>query len=240
MDLDIRLQHLYAQRDYLHMQVAQQYTPYGSATLVLPEPDAEDLLQAYWLAPTPEAHVARLLDIWALPPDAHVLDCGCGTGSFTRFAQQIRPDVHWSLLGHDAAQLAQCHTDTSRLRGDMHHLPLRANSYDGVLLAYVLGYGFAPAVLEEVSRVLKPGGALLWYDLAADDGQADHVLVTLGYQAYPVWRVRQLALHAGLQCAHIERVPMSYPAPAWKEAGALRLFFEQEITPVCHVWRKDG
>lgn len=240
MNLDRRLQQLYAQRDYLHMQVAQQYTPYGNAALPMAEATADALLQAYWMAATPEAHVARLLAVWELPLDAQVLDCGCGTGSVVRFAQQIRPDIQWTLLGHDAPQLAQCPPAAGRVRGDMHALPLQDGLYDGVLLAYVLGYGFAPAILEEIARVLKPGGTMLWYDLATQGIPADSLLVALGYQAYPEWRVRQLARGVGMHCVRREPVPLAYAQPSWRASTALRVTFEQETLPVCSVWRKDA
>ena len=51
--------------------------------------------------------------------------------------------------------------------GDMHDLPLSAQSFDQVLLMHALSYAERPArVLEEAARVLRPGGALVGVTLA--------------------------------------------------------------------------
>lgn len=234
-----RLAILEAQRDLFHRQVALQYTPYGD-DIGLPSSDASELLQMYWLSSAASDHVATLLQVVKLPEKARVLDCGCGTGALARYATQHRPDVRWMLLGHSQPQLAMAPDWMSRCAGDMHTLPVQTSSCDAVLLTYVLGFGFAPAVLTEIARVLKPGGLWLWYDIAAcqPHGRADGVLVSLGYQAYSKDRIYRLARQLGLRLIKDQRMDETvtmHPLLTREMDTSLRT----EIVPVCQVWRKD-
>lgn len=117
-----------------------------------------------------------------LAPDAHVLDIACGTGDVALAAGRLVP-VRVVGLDNSSAMLeaarrrlaAEAAAHVSLCRGDMMHLALPDASVDAVTVSYGLrnapDYGGA---LDEITRVLKPGG----------------MLVTLDFfrPANPVWR----------------------------------------------------
>lgn len=108
-----------------------------------------------------------------VPSDAVVLDVATGTGDLARAAAPLVPrgtvigmDISERMLAAgrapDRAQLA---SQVALCRGDMVCLPVRDESVDIVMVGY--GFRNAPdyeATLEEIGRVLKPGGRLLSLD----------------------------------------------------------------------------
>ena len=118
-----------------------------------------------------------------LPPDAVVLDIGCGTGTALA-ALLARPEVEQRLgtyLGLDPSAnmlaVAQRRTFSGRVPdlrwlcapGDSAPLPVADASVDLVLCCSCLHFMSAPAVcISEMQRVLKPGGTLLLGDWCAD------------------------------------------------------------------------
>jgi SAM-dependent methyltransferase len=230
--LAARLRQLATHRDMLDVTLAQQWTPYASTQVALPLPQ-NDLLQLWLLHATPAQHAKALLEWWAPPPQARVLDCGCGTGALARYAQESRPDIAWRLLGHNWRQLCRAQAVAPCVLGDMHALPLRAGSVEGVVLSYTLGYGFAPVVFLEVARILTPGGSCLLYDAVARTVQADETLCTLGYKCYPFSRLRRYAAESGLQVRRWlfpEEMAVWHPQTAEDVEGFARC--AEEIMPI--------
>src|SRR6266508_1317601 len=111
-----------------------------------------------WLGPL----ITRLQEL--LAPQSLVLDLGCGPGRETVELQA----VGWRVIGLDVADgfLRIAHTHYPSLgyvRGDALHLPLRAESVDGVWAAASLLHltpEEAGSALSEVVRTLRPGGVL--------------------------------------------------------------------------------
>jgi ubiquinone/menaquinone biosynthesis C-methylase UbiE len=102
-----------------------------------------------------------------LTPGMHVLDIGCGPGSITvGLAEAVAPgevvgvDIEPSqvALGRERAAslgLENCRFET----GSVYELPLADDSVDAVFGHTILmQFSDAEPVLEEVKRVLKPGG----------------------------------------------------------------------------------
>jgi SAM-dependent methyltransferase len=104
----------------------------------------------------------------AIPRDADVLDVGCGNGFIAHHLT--------GLLGKPVVGLDVGDSTTARIKYlpfDGRHFPVRDQSFDAVLLCYVLHHAQdAPLVLNEVSRVLRDDGLaiiyedmpLLWWD----------------------------------------------------------------------------
>ena len=103
-----------------------------------------------------------------VPAEADVLDVGCGNGFIAHHLTGLlgRPVVGLDVGDSTAARIKY-------LPFDGRHFPVRDQSFDAVLLCYVLHHAQdARLVLNEVSRVLRDGGLaiiyedmpLLWWD----------------------------------------------------------------------------
>ncbi|MBL8056630.1 MAG: methyltransferase domain-containing protein [Anaerolineales bacterium] len=114
---------------------------------------------AAWLAPAR----ARLLRQVGVARRQRVLDLGCGSGAVTPELVRragggvIALDRAWQALAADPAPFA----GASRLGADAARLPFSAASLDLILAQFALLWMPAEAVLDEVRRVLTPGGALI-------------------------------------------------------------------------------
>ncbi len=109
-------------------------------------------------------HVARCLVTSRLPPDAEVLDAGCGTGGLLRHLHAARPA--WRLSGLDlsslACQLARERTEAKIAEGSVDQLPFANESFSAITSCDVLCQMERPAdALREFIRCLKPGGVVV-------------------------------------------------------------------------------
>jgi len=131
------------------------------------------------LAPVGEFHIGgaqattHLLEKLGFPPDARVLDIGCGIGGPARMvAGQVS-----SVAGID---LTEVYVETGRtlnrwlgladridLRtGDALAMPFETSSFDGAIMLHVgMNVADKPALLAEAARVLRPGARLGIYDV---------------------------------------------------------------------------
>jgi SAM-dependent methyltransferase len=99
------------------------------------------------------------------PPPRAVLDLACGAGRHTaalrrRGYRTLGVDLSLTLLARMRA------SNLPRVAGDMRRLPFKAESFDWVL-NFFTSFGYFEAerenflVLEEIARVLTPGGCFL-------------------------------------------------------------------------------
>ncbi|MFJ5219666.1 methyltransferase domain-containing protein [Streptomyces sp. NPDC088354] len=112
---------------------------------------------------TPRARAAAASVLGLVPREARtLLDAGCGTGLVTQ--RYARPGLR--VLGADRAA-AMAHMARTRVGpgvvvADLRRLPFAAGSLDAVSLVWVLHLlPFAPQVIAECARVLRPGGVLV-------------------------------------------------------------------------------
>jgi SAM-dependent methyltransferase len=116
----------------------------------------------------------HLFDRYRLSGAIDILDLGCGSGEITRRLAGHYPQA--SLLGIDilddildiARRTSTPHADRIRYRqGDAFSLPLADQSMDLVTCRHVSqAVPDFPLVLEEITRVLRPGG---WLHLLSED-----------------------------------------------------------------------
>jgi SAM-dependent methyltransferase len=94
-----------------------------------------------------------------------VLDAGCGTGGFLAYLKRHRPDLRTTGIewAEQAAIRAHSKSQTSIARGSVNALPFADNSFDAAVSADVLCHGAVEPTqaLQELKRILKPGGRLV-------------------------------------------------------------------------------
>jgi SAM-dependent methyltransferase len=138
--------------------------------------DAAALREAAGLALRPGglALTDRAMAVCPLPPEARLLDVGCGAGATVEHLQGrgfriTGLDPSPALL--EAAR--QRNAGLSLREGRAEHLPMADRSLDGVLCECVLSLLDAPRrALAEFRRVLHPGGWLILSDLYERTGDA--------------------------------------------------------------------
>jgi len=166
------------------------------------------VLQTHFLAVGERAHVGALLDFFAPPENATVLDLGCGVGRVAEIMQELRPDLSFILLNQSAAQLSLCPSQFRRVRGSYEKLP-DGLIIDAAMAQYVIGHGDIDALMREVAKVLPKDGVLCIYDLVADvPTPALHAV--LDYHGYTASEVQSAAAAAGLTSDRQQVPPITY------------------------------
>lgn len=174
--------------------------------------------------------LVRLVDRMLAGRTGDVLDLGCSTGNLLRHLRRIRPDLR--LTGGDliTSHLDECRRDPEFAGitfAEMDALDLGdARRWDVVVMNAVL-YLFTPeqfaAALRSVARVLRPGGALVAFDLFHPFGQELTITeasethpdgLTLHFRSYRA--VEEACAAAGLGAPQITpfRIPIDLPQPA--------------------------
>ncbi|MFD3457080.1 class I SAM-dependent methyltransferase [Streptomyces sp. NPDC058691] len=111
----------------------------------------------------PRARAAAAAVLGLVPGEARtLLDAGCGTGLVTE--RCVRPGLR--VLGVDGAaamaRMARARVGPGVVVADVRRLPFAAGSLDAVSTVWVLHLlPFAPEVIAECARVLRPGGVLV-------------------------------------------------------------------------------
>jgi ubiquinone/menaquinone biosynthesis C-methylase UbiE len=159
--------------------------------------------------PKQQAMLASYLDELDLPPDARVLEIGCGSGAIARVIAG-REEVR-ELVAVDpsevfltrARELAEGIPGLTFELGDGRGLAYDVGSFDAVVCHTVLSHVPGPeAVLAEAARVTVPGGRLAVFDgdyattsvaVAEDDPLQACVRATIGAFMHDPFLVRRLA-----------------------------------------------
>jgi ubiquinone/menaquinone biosynthesis C-methylase UbiE len=120
--------------------------------------------------------VPLLIEEARIGPGDRVLDVGCGTGGFTRrIAEKASADVTGldssaRFVAFAEKQPAPAQGAVRWLVGEAEGLPLESESFDRVLLSFVLHQLAQPeAVVAEALRVLVAGGIVLVRTVAPED-----------------------------------------------------------------------
>jgi ubiquinone/menaquinone biosynthesis C-methylase UbiE len=120
-----------------------------------------------------------LLDQAGIRSDHHVLDVGCGTGTFVVLIKRLHPDVQVVGLDPDPKALARAQRKAAREalsiqldRGFSDRLPYADGSFDRVFSSFMFHHlptDEKELTLREVRRVLKPRGAFQMLDFGGPD-----------------------------------------------------------------------
>jgi ubiquinone/menaquinone biosynthesis C-methylase UbiE len=147
----------------------------------------------------------RLFDRYDLSAGARILDLGCGTGEITRRLALRYPQA--TLVGIDILEgnLALARRDSEafadRIRyepGDAFALAHDDASFDLVVCRHMSQAvpNFA-LVMDEIGRVLKPGG---WLHLLSEDYGMLHMPVVAGFDPDRFWNANAIAFLQGIGC----------------------------------------
>ncbi len=174
---------------------------------------------------------ARLASI--VPPNARVLDVGCGDGAVADVLLQLRGDLE--ISGIDV--LVRPTTRIPVVPFDGHRIPFADAEFDAVVFVDVLHHTEDPMeLLREAARVAP--GAIIVKDHAADGllarptlrlmdwvGNAHHgVALPYNYWSTPRWQ--QAVAELGLRAEVWETALGLYPPPAsWLFDRELHLLF---------------
>jgi len=111
-----------------------------------------------------------------LKPGMRVLDIGTGPASILIFLKRFFPAIHFTGIDISMGMLEKAKenrnilgVDIDLLAGDGERLPFRSTSVDGITVFFALHHMSRPDdLLNEIRRVLKPGGILLSIDFRRD------------------------------------------------------------------------
>jgi len=161
-----------------------------------------------------------------------ILELGCGSGSITRsVAKFSKAEVTGITLSDEEIQHFKKQVEKMKLKncdvvkGDYHDLPFKENEFDGGYAIYCLKYSAKLGrVFKEVSRVLKPGGRFVSYELLLtdkfDSNNKEHkelawnISFLTGMPAlYTISEFRKLAEENGLRI--VEEEEISTPEDRW-------------------------
>jgi SAM-dependent methyltransferase len=166
-----------------------------------------------WMLELPKPGVGRgrVLDLLDPQPKERILELGPGTGYYSLdVARRLAPrgrleifDVQQEMLDHTQRRAKEVGIDNiSDWQGDASKpLIFEDDRFDGAFLVTVLGEIPDPdAALSELARVVKPGGRVVFGEVALDP----HV-VTLG-------TLKERASRAGLEFERKAGSPLGYVA----------------------------
>ena len=139
-----------------------------------------------------QARLARIeehLRYVEFPPEARVLDAGCGPGSMARLIARTRPDA--TVMGIDQREAyldyARAQAGSEGLKNvafrkaDVFELPFADATFDVVWTKYLLQWLKEPKLaLAEMRRVTKPGGLIVSCDFA--DFMIEHYPVDAAFE----------------------------------------------------------
>jgi SAM-dependent methyltransferase len=214
------------------------YANYGTEVYrqVRAETYGWDLGQTSWVTKEESEEIPRLLGLSA---DSSVLELGCGSGGY---ALHLTEQAGCRVVGLDvnalgisnANALASAKGLASRARFEQFdastRLPFEDGRFDAVFANDVLCHLAGRAeVLDEMFRILKPGGRVLFSDALVLGGMVSHEEIALrssiGFYVYsPPGENERLMKRAGLEPIRVEDTTerASEIADRWRAAREKR------------------
>jgi len=192
----------------------------------------------YWWFVGRRAIIGALLDQVVNGGAAALLDLGCGTGAnLPFFCEHIGTSGHvtaldYSPLALDFAKEKTRDLPVSLLRCDALRLPFPDTSFDIVSMLDVLEHLRDDDVaMQEVHRVLRPGGHFVWSVPAYKKLWSKHDEALQHFRRYEKLELQQLLKRHGFQIRKLSFAMSPMPVVAW----AYRRFvlpFKKEVQTV--------
>lgn len=161
-------------------------------------------------------HVQVLLKFFGRLADKRVLDVGCGKGRFARVLQAQKPGSEIFGLDISEEMLRFVPAGIHISAGSMTEIPFAASAFDGIYATESLEHAVEiERAVDEMCRVLKPGGKL-----AIIDKNAEH----WGRLKTPAWerwfRRDELEKLLKRHCRRVKSEYLSY----WEDVAPDGLF----------------
>jgi ubiquinone/menaquinone biosynthesis C-methylase UbiE len=204
-----------------------------------------DVLELRAADPQQRAMLETYLTDAAIPPGAHVLEVGCGTGAVTRVLATWPGVVEAIGVDPSPVLVAKARELGAKLGSlafevaDGRSLPLASNTFDLVVCHTALCHIPGPeVVLNEAARVLRPGGCLAVFEgdyatgtLATGPGDpldacAEAFRTHFVHDPWLVRRLPALVRAAGLELqrvrsyGYVEAPEPGFMLPGWVDRGA--------------------
>lgn len=151
----------------------------------------------------PDVSTCLLAERAGIQPGHRVVDLGCGVGGpaiaiASHFPQTtvhgITISTVQSRIARDLVTDAGLGTAVTIAQGDYHHLPFADDSFDSAAFFESIGYSpDRPGLLDEVTRVVKPGGRIYIKDVFA--------------RPPPLTEAQERDLHAFDRLWHLAKTP---------------------------------
>ncbi len=117
-----------------------------------------------------DPHIAsRLVALLQPQPDGRYLDIGCGTGNYMNALRK----AGFQVIGVDPSDVMlekarHSQPDAVFIKADAAHIPLESGYFDGAIAVLTLHHwGEKQAGLNELGRVIKPGGRAVFLSFTA-------------------------------------------------------------------------
>jgi ubiquinone/menaquinone biosynthesis C-methylase UbiE len=128
-----------------------------------------------WAGPAAAHRIKNILGSRFLP-GMKVLDIGTGPGTNPLHLKKLFPETHFTLIDISSGMLRKARDYASKAglhmaisAGDGECLPIGSGKMDGVISFFAMHHMDHPEkLLQEIDRVLKPGGILLIIDFRRD------------------------------------------------------------------------
>lgn len=161
-------------------------------------------------------HVKLVLEHIGPLGRGRVLDAGCGKGRYARIVKEHNPASTVAAMDLAVSMLGYADSNLARTAGSLLDLPFADGSFDGVYATESLEHAVdIPRAVQELCRVLKPGGKLVIIDKNAEQwGRLD----TPHWEKW--FRQDELTRLLRRHCRQVESRPISY----WEDVAPDGLF----------------
>ena len=174
-----------------------------------------------------------LIELAAPEPGQRWLEAACGPGVVARALAPLTGEVRGvdltprmiELAGREAAHLQ----NVSFAVGDATHLPDPDGAYDGVIARFTIHHVPVPRrLVDELARVVKPGGVVVLADHVADDDPAaaawaqeiERLRDPSHWASLTLGALRDLGAQAGLELEQEQVHPLTLSWSEWLERGS--------------------